>query len=98
MVESCVIITTAANDLLKDIHDRMPVIVPRGAYGQWLAPAEPSVHSSLLVPFDGSLMRRYEVSALVNAPRNDSPDCVVPVDQLPAASYPAAPLLIPMAS
>lgn len=97
-VESCAILTTAANDLLKDMHDRMPIILPREAYGQWLAPAEPSAHSRLLVPFDGSLMRCYEVSSLVNAPKNDSPDCIVPIDQLPAVSSPASPLLMPRAT
>ena len=97
-VESCAIITTTANDLLKDLHDRMPVILPREAYAQWLAPAEPFAHSRLLVPFDGSLMRRHEVSSLVNAPRSDSPDCIVPIDQLPSTSASAAPLLLPWAT
>jgi putative SOS response-associated peptidase YedK len=92
-VESCAILTTTANDLLKDMHDRMPVILPRESYEQWLAPAEASTHSKLLVPFDDSLMRRYEVSTLVNAPKNDSPDCIVPIDQV-AASSSAASLLV----
>jgi putative SOS response-associated peptidase YedK len=96
-VECCAILTTTANDLLEDLHDRMPVILPRDTYKQWLTPAEASTHSKLLVPFDGSLMRRYEVSTLVNAPRNDSPECIVPIDQVPASPS-AAPLLVPRAT
>ena len=96
-VESCAILTTTANDLLRDMHDRMPVILPRGSYQQWLTPAEASTYSKLLVPFDGSLMRRYEVSTLVNAPRNASPECIVPIDQVPTSSS-AAPLLVPRAT
>jgi hypothetical protein len=36
----------------------------------------------LLVPFDGSLMKRYEVSPTVNSPKNDRPDCIAPIDAL----------------
>ena len=91
-VESCTILTTAANDLLEGIHDRMPVILARESYEQWLAPAEASTHYKLLVPFDGSLMRGYEVSTLVNTPKNDSPDCIVPIDQVTGSSSHAPPL------
>lgn len=86
-VESCAILTTAANDLLKDMHDRMPVILPPEAYEQWLTPAEASTHFKLLVPLDASLMSGYEVSSLVNAPKNDSPDCIVPIAQIPAVPF-----------
>jgi putative SOS response-associated peptidase YedK len=91
-VETCAIITTTANNLLKEMHDRMPVILPTEAYEQWLAPAEASTHYKLLVPFDGSLMRRYEVSTLVNAPKNDSPACIKPIDQVAGSSSAAPPL------
>ena len=79
-VESCTILTTTANSLV-DLHDRMPVILPRHHYETWLAaqPSEASRLVDLLVPFEADLMRRYEVSPLVNKPENDSPDCVAPV-------------------
>jgi putative SOS response-associated peptidase YedK len=80
-VESCTILTTTANSLVADLHDRMPVILPREHYEAWLAapPSEASRLLDLLVPFDASVMRRYEVSPLVNSPKNDSPDCVAPL-------------------
>ena len=81
VLESCSILTTAPNELLADVHDRMPVILPRRHYQIWLtAPvAEAERLAELLVPFDASLMRRYAVSALVNKPQNEMPECAVEV-------------------
>jgi putative SOS response-associated peptidase YedK len=80
-VESCTILTITANTLVADLHDRMPVILPREHYAVWLGapPSEAPKVVDLLVPFDPGLMRRYEVSPLVNKPGNDSPDCIVPL-------------------
>jgi putative SOS response-associated peptidase YedK len=82
-VESCTILTTSANSLVADLHDRMPVILPRDHYETWLAapPSEASKLVDFLVPLDGGFMRRYEVSSLVNKPANDSPDCIVPIGE-----------------
>ena len=79
LLESCSILTTAPNDLIKDIHDRMPVILARTNYEAWLTipPAQADELVEMLAPFDADLMRRYEVSPLVNSPVNDSPDCAV---------------------
>lgn len=81
VLESCSILTTAPNELLADVHDRMPVILPRRHYQIWLtAPvAEAERLAELLVPFDASLMKRYAVSALVNKPQNEMPECAVEV-------------------
>jgi putative SOS response-associated peptidase YedK len=81
VLESCSILTTAANELLEDVHDRMPVILPRRHYQTWLtAPAtEAGRLADLLVPFDASLMRRYAVSALVNKAQNEMPECALEV-------------------
>lgn len=80
-VESCTILTTSANSLVADLHDRMPVILPREHYETWLTapPSEASRLADLLVPFEVKLMRRYEVSPLVNKPENDIPDCITPL-------------------
>jgi putative SOS response-associated peptidase YedK len=79
LLESCSILTTTPNELVQDIHDRMPVILPKAHHEPWLsAPAaQADVLIEMLVPFDGGLMRSYEVSALVNSPANDSPECLV---------------------
>jgi putative SOS response-associated peptidase YedK len=77
VLESCSILTTAPNELLEDVHDRMPAIVPQHQYETWLtAPASEAERlSDLLVPFEASLMKRHPVSPLVNKPENDSPEC-----------------------
>ena len=76
-VESCTILTTDANALLKDIHDRMPVILNPEDYDLWLDPGlnDPKQVEHLLKPFDARLMRVYPVSSTVNKVENDSPEC-----------------------
>src|SRR5262245_30344906 len=60
-VESCTIITTAANALMKPIHDRMPVILPPADYAHWLDP-EATDAEQLLRPFPADAMTAYHVS------------------------------------
>jgi putative SOS response-associated peptidase YedK len=76
------IITTNANALLRPIHDRMPVIIDRLGAVPWLDPvvSNPGTLSILLQPFPSELMDTYEVSRLVNDPRNDSGACIAPAD------------------
>jgi len=80
-LESCTIITTAANALLAPIHDRMPVILPPQHHDRWLDPAAPSVDPlrALLVPYAGEDMTAWPVDSRVNNPRNDSPHCMEPL-------------------
>jgi len=87
MVESCAILTTTPNELLKDVHDRMPVILHPDHYPAWLtAPALKNHHfAHLLVPYDAAQMRRYPVSSLVNYPENDVPACMTKVPELASA-------------
>lgn len=81
---SCTIITTAPNELMASIHNRMPVILPPAAYPQWLDPAEqnPSNLQPLLQPYPSEEMTAFPVSRTVNNPRNDTPECVIPVKGL----------------
>jgi putative SOS response-associated peptidase YedK len=76
-IESCTILTTEANSLVKDIHNRMPVILSPDDYDLWLDPGitEPVRVADLLKPFDASSMRIYPVSSTVNNVKNDSPEC-----------------------
>jgi putative SOS response-associated peptidase YedK len=58
------------------IHDRMPVILPEGAHDRWLDPtASETELRALLAPIPAEYPD-YEVSTLVNSPRNDSPERV----------------------
>jgi putative SOS response-associated peptidase YedK len=75
-VRSCVIVTTAANELMAPIHDRMPVILPESAWEQWLDPDEHDVDelTKLLVPAPDALLEAYPVSTAVNNARNNGPE------------------------
>ena len=71
MVESCVIITTDANDALQPIHDRMPVILPEDEYDRWLDPncEDLGTLQELLKPYPSEEMTAFPVSTLVNSKR-----------------------------
>ncbi len=77
-LESCTILTTAANDLVRPIHDRMPVIVAPADYAGWLDPAvqSPEPILPLLRPYPGELMEAYAVSTRVNSPAQDDQRCL----------------------
>ena len=81
VIPSCTIITTAANDFLSPIHDRMPVILPRESEGMWLEPGveDPDSLTDILTPNSSEGMDAYEVSTLVNYARNDGPDVIARV-------------------
>lgn len=80
LIKSCAIITTRPNELMAPIHNRMPVILAPHDYAQWLDPAPRSPESlqPFLRPFPSDEMVAYPVSTLVNNPKNDRADCVVP--------------------
>ena len=77
---SCTIITTAANDLLKTVHHRMPVIIQPEHYETWLDSSSQSVEpiKNLLKPFAADAMTFYPVSTFVNSPKNNTAQCVQP--------------------
>lgn len=79
-VATCAIITTGPNEVMKPIHDRMPVILGDNYHDVWLDPSLGQEEAlSLLKPYPDDDMEAYPVSTLVNSPKNDSPDCIVPV-------------------
>jgi putative SOS response-associated peptidase YedK len=81
IIESCSILTTAANSLVADLHDRMPVIVPPDKYDVWLDPDvnDFNVIRDILRPYDANLMRRYPVSTKLNNSKIDDAESASPV-------------------
>jgi putative SOS response-associated peptidase YedK len=78
-LHSCTILTTRANSVLEGIHDRMPVILPSGAYDLWLEPdADREQLADLLIPYPGDDLETYPVSRFVNSPRNNDERCIEP--------------------
>jgi len=79
-IESCAIITTAANRLMEPIHDRMPSVIGPADRDAWLDPATPlDAVAALIRPHPGDELEAYEVSTLVNRPANDRPECIEPL-------------------
>jgi len=79
---STVIVTTSANDVLRPIHDRMPVVLPPSAWDAWLDPANHDVEvlTGLLVPAPDPLLEAVPVSSAVGNVRNDGAELVERVD------------------
>lgn len=78
---SCTILTTAANELLQPIHERMPVILEPQDYDLWLDSQveTPQTLQQLLRPYPAPAMTAYPVSTLVNNPRHNSSECIIPL-------------------
>jgi putative SOS response-associated peptidase YedK len=79
-LESCTIITTAADDFTRAIHDRMPVILAPDDYSVWLDTAVTDIEplqALLERPLSGELAAD-PITTHVNNPRNDDPRCLEP--------------------
>ncbi len=87
LVETCTILTTTPNELLADVHNRMPAILPPEHYGLWLDPTMQDLNRvvGLLKPYGVGQMRKFPVSTRVNLVSNDGPECSAPVE-LPATT------------
>ena len=77
-LKSACILTTKPNELVKPIHDRMPVILPIESFDTWLKTEEgkPEEFQSFLNSYPAELMQAYPVSTYVNSPKNNSPQCI----------------------
>ena len=82
VVETCAIITTGPNGVMRNIHDRMPVILSAEDHDAWLDPRNQSVAAlkQLIKPSAESTMTAHAVSTRVNAPKNDDAGLIDPLD------------------
>jgi putative SOS response-associated peptidase YedK len=89
-LRTCSIITTTANDRMAELHDRMPVMLPRSAWDTWLDPDQHDTEllGKLLVPAPPELITFHAVSTEVNNARNKGEHLVDEVD--PATGEPVA--------
>lgn len=81
VIESCAIVVTDANEVLKRIHDRMPVIIAPEDYSTWLDPdiQDKNRLTPLLHPYSAQLMKAYPVSTRINNPGFDNLKCIQPI-------------------
>ena len=81
-IESCTIVTTEANERLRTIHHRMPVILAPEAYDLWLDPDAPGAQAqALLGPAPSEWFTAYRVSPKINSPANDDPALIEPLGE-----------------
>jgi len=74
-IESCTIITTAANEVIEPLHDRMPLIIPPDDYTVWLK-GNVNEASGVIGMLSSAQLEVYPVSARMNKPENDDPRCI----------------------
>jgi len=76
---TCTVITTTAEDRVGRIHDRMPLLLDRDRWADWLDPEFPDP-AALLIPADPGRLRAHPVSTRVNSVRNNGPELIKPVE------------------
>ena len=81
--DSCCIITTEASDTIREIHDRMPVILEPEVIETWLNPEIQDTDQLEEVLKQGYVkdLKSYPVSRFVNSPANNNPACIEPLTQ-----------------
>jgi putative SOS response-associated peptidase YedK len=82
-LETCTILTTDANELLRPLHIRMPVIVEPADYTAWLDPSQtdPDRLRTLFASLTADQLVTSPVSTIVNSPANDDPRCLSPAEE-----------------
>jgi len=85
ILRTCTIITTEPNELMSNLHNRMPVILDKKNYDEWLEPATHATRRENLIhliqPFPADRMSAYPVSTFVNVPSNDRPELISPMEK-----------------
>jgi putative SOS response-associated peptidase YedK len=75
-IRTCTIITGEPNELIREIHTRMPVILPEDRLDAWLSG---EAGKEILVPYPADRMTVWPISPRVNSPKNDDRDILEPV-------------------
>ena len=84
-IRTFAVITTDANEVVAEIHDRMPVILPPSGYVRWLGEEEDP--RELMRPFPSETMRMWPISTRVNKPENDDPSILDEIELGTEAAY-----------
>ncbi len=88
VVDTCTIVTTPANELLRPVHDRMPMIVAPRDYERWLDPANAEA-GDLIAPFPSSEMAYYPISPRVNSVKHDDAKLIERTEPIAARATPS---------
>ena len=78
---TCTLITTSANEDVKPVHPRMPVVLTKETMWDWLEEDDPKALESLLRPPPAGSLIAYQVSRDVNSPQNQGEYLVEPIEE-----------------
>jgi putative SOS response-associated peptidase YedK len=78
-LHTCTIITGEPNELVAQIHTRMPVILAEEHHVRWLGEVENGDLKELLKPFPADQMKMWPIGSRVNSPKNDDADILTPI-------------------
>jgi putative SOS response-associated peptidase YedK len=88
-LETCALLTTEANTVVRPVHERMPVLLGLGDFGRWLDPSAPPADLlSLLRPAPEEALTATPVSAFVNSARHEGPGCIEPLKEPSPLDHP----------
>lgn len=84
-LETCAILTTTPNEVVGEIHGRMPVIIAPDDFDAWMDPAneKPAAVKPLLRPYPAEEMKAHPVDRRVNSPAADDSSCIEPISAEP---------------
>jgi putative SOS response-associated peptidase YedK len=91
LLDAYLVITSAPNELMAQLHDRMPLIIDPADYDRWLSADAPPL--DLLKPYPAERMTAYEISTKINKPGYDAADILDPVPSVADAGGAATPQL-----
>ncbi|MGP4108182.1 SOS response-associated peptidase [Virgibacillus sp. L01] len=78
---TCTILTKEANDFMQDIHQRMPIILPKNKEDEWIASGKkhPTEIHQFLQTVEAEELNAYNVSSYVNTAKNNDDACIAPL-------------------
>jgi putative SOS response-associated peptidase YedK len=88
LLRTCAVITTAADEMMRPVHDRMPVVLPADVWADWID-RETDTDTALALAHAAEDLVRHRVGDRVNSVRNKGPDLIAPV---PEGDDPPVPL------
>ena len=84
-LRTCTIITGDPNQLVAQVHTRMPVILAEEHHAKWLGEIADGDLKELLKPYPADEMKMWPISQRVNSPKNDDPSLVEPLHAQPSS-------------
>lgn len=77
-INSFTILTTEANEMMAPVHDRMPVVLDKSQFNDWLEEKDEKKVMTMLKPYPSERMKMYRVTEMVNKATTEGPELIIP--------------------